>query len=67
MKEKITIEDFEKMNIEDVAHGQEVIFPHNFCLDYYEETNDDCDGDVYWELVMEGLVCTKCNLYTGIK
>jgi len=30
-------------------------------------TDEDCDGIVYYEPVQEGYVCTKCQLYTGVK
>lgn len=40
---------------------------HNIWEDYFTELQDKCDGKVYWEEGMEGYVCTKCNLYTGIK
>lgn len=40
---------------------------HKVWINYYETSDEDCDGEVYWEEVMEGYVCTKCNLYTGVK
>lgn len=64
----ITIEECNKLiESDEIQHEQPVIFPHKFCPNYYEESEEDCDGEVYWEAVLEGLVCTKCNLYTGIK
>jgi len=30
-------------------------------------TDEPCDGDVSWEPVLEGFVCSKCQLYTGVK
>ena len=29
--------------------------------------NEKCDGKVYYDEALEGKVCTKCGLYTGIK
>ena len=40
---------------------------HKVFINYFDSTDEDCDGEVYWEEVMEGYVCTKCNLYTGVK
>ena len=40
---------------------------HKVNTDYYTETDEFCDGEVYWDEGVEGYVCTKCNLYTGVK
>lgn len=32
-----------------------------------EVIGNDCDGKVYWEPVLEGYCCTKCNMSTTIK
>ena len=40
---------------------------HKFFINWAESTDEDCDGEVYWEEGLEGYVCTKCELYTGIK
>ena len=44
-----------------------VEMPHNIWKNYWAELDSPCDGQVYWEPGMEGYVCTKCELYTGIK
>ena len=36
-------------------------------LDSIEETNIPCTGLVMWEEVLEGYICSKCSLYTGLK
>ena len=30
-------------------------------------TKEDCDGKLYFEEVLEGCVCTKCQYYDGVK
>ena len=59
------LKEFEES--EHIEHGQVVNFPHKHFINYFEDNDIDCDGEVYWESVLEGLVCNKCNLYTGVK
>lgn len=30
-------------------------------------TDTPCDGEVMWDSVLEGFLCSKCQLYTGSK
>lgn len=66
-KKKVSLKQFNKIN--NPSHGQPVIFEHNFILNELtgEDNGQICKGKVYWEAGLEGLVCEKCNLYTGIK
>jgi hypothetical protein len=61
------------MNEQEYEHGQAVDCPHNIVKgdmnnpkdsDYTEEP---CNGATYWDIVLEGVICTKCQLYTGVK
>ena len=36
-------------------------------LDGTEVIGKDCDGEVYWDIGLEGYVCTKCNWGTSVK
>jgi len=48
-------------------HGDKIKLEHPKWINYYEFTKEICDGEVYWEEGLDGYVCTKCELYTGIK
>lgn len=63
---ELTVKEFEEMEGEP-EHGQVVLLKHNKFIDYFVETNEPCDGVITWDSAMEGLVCSKCNLYTGVK
>jgi len=39
----------------------------NINLGTDEEVDEICDGELYWEEVNEGYMCTKCQFYTGSK
>ena len=60
--------DFDKLE-----HGQIVKLQHNKVLGSMNCPKDEdftdipCDGIVRWDFMMEGLVCSKCELYTGYK
>lgn len=61
-----------KTDIISMPHNRHVVPKHPnplYGLDWDKEyvTDETCDGIVYYEEVMEGYVCTKCQLYTGIK
>ena len=57
----------------DYTHGEVVEFKHNIfkgCMNHPradDETNIPCEGIVHWDCGLEGLICSKCQLYTGIK
>ncbi len=54
-------------------HGEKINYPHNKVLGCMNHPKDEdftdivCDGLVVWDAGIEGLVCSKCELYTGIK
>jgi hypothetical protein len=59
--------------IKPYKHGQVVRCKHNIIEGDMnhpkdeDETNIPCDGIVTWDEAMEGLICDKCELYTGVK
>ena len=48
-------------------HGEKIELKHPFFNNYIEDTGKECNGEVFWDEVLEGFVCSKCNLYTGVK
>ena len=36
-------------------------------LDTIKVTEIECNGIVTWDEGIEGLICNKCQLYTGVK
>jgi hypothetical protein len=61
------------MNEDKYKHGQIVICPHTIVLGSknFPEPGDftdiPCDGETRWDIVLEGVICDKCELYTGVK
>ncbi|MEK6881190.1 MAG: hypothetical protein AABY22_16335 [Nanoarchaeota archaeon] len=57
----------------ELEHGQKVDYPHkemvgNMNQPHLQTQLDrECNGATYWEDVLEGVVCSKCELYTGVK
>lgn len=50
------------------CHKKVIVLPPTKDCGYNEViTDEDCDGETYWDEALEGYVCTKCDLYTGIK
>jgi hypothetical protein len=57
----------------ELIHGQTYLFPHfkvlgnkNFPKES-DTTNETCNGVVIWDEVLEGYICSICELYTGVK
>lgn len=70
MKEKNSIKEkiIEALENREYRHGEKIILKHNCYIDYSTNNGkEECKGEVYWESVLEGFVCSKCDLYTGIK
>jgi hypothetical protein len=61
------IKDMSDEELENVKHGEEVVFRHKTFIDYYNHNEEHCNGIVRWDNVLEGFVCNKCALYTGVK
>ncbi len=58
---------------EELEHGQLVVCQHNIVTGNMNFPKDEditdipCDGETLWDDALEGVVCSKCQLYTGVK
>ncbi|MDO8622681.1 MAG: hypothetical protein Q7R52_00370 [archaeon] len=60
-------------NFDNLKHGEIINYQHKIIIgnmnqaDEQKELDKMCEGTTYWEEGLEGICCTECELYTGVK